>query len=78
VKCTTISFSSCKSYGPIDHLGSKGNGKYCIEFGAAGGILLGRLIWNWKATQFRDSRAETIAIAEERDRILAVVKRLLG
>jgi hypothetical protein len=78
MKYSTIPFASCRAYGPADHTDPRGLGKFCIEFGGAGDVLLGRLQWTWRAKRFRDSSAEIMAVAEERDRILEVVTEFLG
>jgi hypothetical protein len=78
VKYSAISFKSCKEFGPADTSDPRGMGKYCIEFAGPGGILLGRLQWNWRVKRFGDSRAQVMAVAEERDRILEIVSGILG
>jgi hypothetical protein len=78
VKYSSIDFSYCRSYGPVDHEDPRRFGKFCIEFAGAGGILLGRLQWTWRAKRFGDSRQQVMAIAEERDRILEIVSSVLG
>jgi len=78
LKYDNIYFGSCRDYGPTEHTDERGFGKYCIEFAGAGGVLLGRLQWTWQARRFRDSRGQIMAVAEERDRILGLIKGLLG
>lgn len=78
VKCWTIPFSPCRAVAPAETTDERGFGKYCIEFAGAGNILLGRLEWNWSAKRFRDSRPQIMAVAEERDRVLAIVAGLIG
>jgi hypothetical protein len=46
--------------------------------GAARGMLLGRLQWRWRGKRFRDNSSDIISLAEERDRILALVNNLIG
>lgn len=77
VKFRTIDFASVRQYGPVEHADDRGYGRYGIEFGGAGGIMLGRLQWSWQAKRFRDSRTQIMAVAEERDRILAIVRHLI-
>jgi len=77
LKYSTIPFAKCRAFGPTEYVDDRGYGKYCIDFGAAGSVLLGRLEWDWKGKRFRDSSAEMIAVAEERDRILEVVSPLI-
>jgi hypothetical protein len=76
LKYNSISFSQVRSFGAADHEDPRGIGKFCIEFAGSGGVLLGRLQWQWAAKRFRDSRAAIMAVAEERDRILGVVEGL--
>lgn len=66
-KYDRIDFSACRGYGPTEYTDDRGLGKYCLEFAGAGGMLLGRLQWSWRAKRFRDSRAQIMALAEERD-----------
>lgn len=51
--------------------------KFCIEFNGYGGVLLGRLEWHVQARRFADSRPEIMATAQERDRVLEAVDRIL-
>jgi hypothetical protein len=76
-KFDQVLFSECNAIAPAEHTDDRGLGKYCIEFGAPGGILLGRLQWSWRAKRFRDSRQDIIAVARERDRILGVLNSLV-
>lgn len=78
LKCDEIPFSMCKQFGPTEYTDERGLGKYCIDFAGPGGVLLGRLWWDWRAKRFRDSRSEIMAVAAERDRILEVVQGLIG
>lgn len=78
LKYDFIPFSTVRSFSPEDHEDDRGFGKFCIEFGGAGSVFLGRLQWTWRGRRFKDNRREIIAVAEERDRILAVVESLGG
>lgn len=78
VKYRSIDFSSVRSFAPVDHTDERGYGRYGIAFVGAGNVFLGRLQWSWQAKRFRDSRAQIMAVAEERDRILAVVSDVIG
>lgn len=78
LKFDEIPFSMCKEYAPTEYTDERGLGKYCIDFAGPGGILLGRLWWNWQAKRFRDSRSQIMAVASERDRILDIVRGLIG
>jgi hypothetical protein len=78
VKYDALSFNMVRTYGPAEHTDERGLGKFCIEFAGAGSVLLGRLQWSWRAKRFRDPRAQTMAAAEERDRILNVVNQIMG
>lgn len=78
VKYHTIDFGLCRAFGPVEHADERGFGKFGIEFDGPGSVLLGRLHWTWKAKRFSDSRAEIMAIAQERDRVLAVIGSLVG
>lgn len=77
IKYSTVDFKKCRGFGPVDHEGERGFGKFCIEFVGAGQILLGRLQWTWRGKRFRDNRAEVMAVAEERDRIHKIISGLL-
>jgi hypothetical protein len=78
LKFNEITFSDCKGISEEETTDERGLGKYCIEFLGAGGVLIGRLQWTWRAKRFRDSRAEIMAVARERDRIMGVVRSLAG
>ena len=78
IKFNEIAFRDCKKISEEETTDERGLGKYCIEFSGPGGVLMGRLQWEWRAKRFRDSRAEIMAVAAERDRILNVVNRLTG
>lgn len=77
LKYSTIPFAKCRAFGPTEYVDDRGYGKYCVDFSAAGSVLLGRLEWDWKGKRFRDSSADMIATAEERDRILGIVSPLI-
>lgn len=76
-----IPFAKCRNYGTEEWDGGD-QGYFGIGFTAAGDIGLGFLRWRYrrslKTRLFGDNRQEMIAIAEERERILDVVKSLLG
>jgi hypothetical protein len=76
LKFSELNFSDCRQVSEEEHTDERGLGKYCIEFTGTGGVLLGRLQWEWRAKRFRDSRAEIMAVASERDRVMAVVRSL--
>jgi hypothetical protein len=76
IKANELNFADCRRIGEAEHTDERGLGKFCIEFAGPGGVLLGRLQWEWRAKRFRDSRAEVMAAASERDRILAIVRSL--
>lgn len=78
VKFKAVDFGQCRGFGPVDHSDERGFGKFGIEFAGAGNVLLGRLHWTWRAKRFRDSSQEIMAVAEERDRILAEIGGLIG
>jgi hypothetical protein len=78
LKFDEIPFSMCKQFGGTEHTDDRGLGKYCIDFAGPGGVLLGRLWWEWRSKRFRDSRSDIMAVASERDRILEVVQGLVG
>ena len=78
VKFKTIDFARCRDFGPVEYTDRRGFGKFGIEFGGAGNVLLGRLHWTWAAKRFRDATEEIIAVAEERDRIMSIVSGLVG
>lgn len=77
VKYSEIRFAQCRAFAPCEYTDDRGFGKFGIEFGGAGNVLLGRVYWRWKAKRFRDSTQAIMAVAEERDRILGVVSGLL-
>jgi hypothetical protein len=78
VKYETIDFAMCRGFAPADYTDERGFGKFGIEFGGPGGVLLGRLHWSWRAKRFKDSRAEIMAVASERDRVLGLIVDLIG
>ena len=69
-------FAQVRTITPADYRDERGYGKFCIEFDAAGGMMLGRLQWDWTGRRFRNTQDEIIAVAEERDRVLSLVSRL--
>jgi hypothetical protein len=77
VKYSEVKFAQCRGFAPCEYTDDRGFGKFGIEFGGAGNVLLGRVYWRWKAKRFRDSTEAIMAVAEERDRILGVVSGLL-
>lgn len=78
LKFDEVPFGICKAFGESEHTDERGLGKYCIEFAGPGNMLIGRLQWSWRAKRFRDSRAQIMAVASERDRILGVVQELMA
>lgn len=76
LKFNEIAFGMCRSIDEAEYADPRGLGKYCIEFSGPGGVLIGRLQWAWHAKRFGDSRAQIMAVAAERDRIMAAVERL--
>jgi len=76
LKFSEVIFGDCHQISERDNADERGFGKYCIEFSGPGGVLLGRLQWIWQAKRFRDSRAQIMAVASERDRVLKVVRSL--
>jgi hypothetical protein len=78
VKFKTIDFGRCRGFGAVEYTDDRGFGKFGIEFGGPGNVLLGRLHWAWRAKRFRDASEEIMAVAEERDRILNVVSDLMS
>jgi hypothetical protein len=78
VKYSEVKFAQCRGFAPCEYTDERGFGKFGIEFGGAGNVLLGRVYWRWKAKRFRDSTEAIMAVAEERDRILGVVSGLLA
>jgi hypothetical protein len=78
VKFGEVKFAQCRGFAPCEYTDDRGFGKFGIEFGGAGGVLLGRVYWRWKAKRFRDSTVAIMGVAEERDRILGVVEQLLS
>ena len=73
MKFDALDFAQVRTCRANEYRDERGFGKFCIEFTAAGGMLLGRLQWRWKGKRFRDNAGEIIAVAEERDRILGIV-----
>lgn len=72
-----IDFNSCRRIIEAETSDEDGgSGKCCIEFIGAGGMLNGRLQWNWRVRRFRDSRGIIATVASERDRIMKVIKAL--
>ena len=71
-----IAFRQCRRITSADTAGEHGLGKYCVEFLGAGGVLAGRLQWNWRTRMVWRSRARIAATAAERDRILSVINAL--
>jgi hypothetical protein len=78
LKFDEIPFGMAKQFGATEYTDERGLGKYCIDFAGLGGVLVGRLWWEWRAKRLRDSRSERMAVASERDRILEVVQGLVG
>lgn len=78
VKYGEVKFTQCRGFTSCEYTDDRGFGKFGIEFGGAGGVLLGRVYWRWKAKRFRDSTQAIMAVAEERDRILGLVEGLLS
>jgi hypothetical protein len=78
LKYDEIDFSDCRGFCTAETTDERGLGKYCIEFSGAGDLLIGRLQWSWRAKRFRDSRREIMAVATERDRIMGVIRDLVG
>ncbi len=78
VKYSEVKFAQCRAFAPCEHTDDRGFGKYGIEFGGPGNVLLGRVYWRWEAKRFRDSTQAIMAVAEERDRILGIVSEFLG
>jgi hypothetical protein len=78
VKYSEVKFAQCRGFAPCEHTDDRGFGKFGIEFGGAGNVLLGRVYWRWKAKRFRDSTEAIMAVAEERDRILGVASQFLS
>jgi hypothetical protein len=78
VKFKSLDFAQCREFGPVEYTDDRGFGKFGIEFVGPGNVLLGRIHWTWRAKRFRDSSAEIMAVAEERDRILQGVNILIG
>jgi hypothetical protein len=78
VKYSTVQFAQCQAFAPCDYDDGEGQGKFGIEFGGPGNVLLGRIYWRWRAKRFRDSRQEIMAVAMERDRIQREVEALLA
>jgi len=78
MKYDSINFAQVRAIAPAEYTDDRGLGKFCIEFGAAGGMLLGRLQWRWQGKRFRKNQQDIVAVAEERDRILGVVSSIVG
>jgi hypothetical protein len=78
LKSDQIAFSDCRDISDTEYTDERGFGKYCIDFTGPGSILLGRLQWAWRAKRFRDSRAEIMAVARERDRIHQIVRDVVA
>ena len=78
VKFDSINFSQCRGFGPVEHTDERGLGKFGIEFVGPGNVLLGRPYWSWRAKRLKDPRERIMAAAEERDRVLDIVKHLSG
>jgi len=78
MKFEGVNFGQVRQFGPTEYTDERGFGKFCVEFAAAGSMLLGRLQWAWRGKRFRNNRDEVIAVAEERDRILGVVSSVLN
>jgi hypothetical protein len=78
VKFDEIPFEMCKQFSETEYTDERGLGKYCIDFAGSGGVLLGRLWWEWRAKRFKDSRSQIMAVASERDRVLGVVQGLIS
>jgi hypothetical protein len=76
LKFSEIDLRDCRHVSEEEHTDERGLGKYCIEFTGPGNVLLGRLQWTWRAKRFRDSRAEIMAVASERDRVMVVVRSI--
>ncbi|HUC57769.1 MAG TPA: hypothetical protein VMA95_10230 [Streptosporangiaceae bacterium] len=72
----SVAFRECRRIAEADSTDNHGFGKYCIEFLGPGGVLVGRLQWSWWTRLFWRSRARITATAEERDRILSVIRAL--
>lgn len=73
MKFDAIDFAQVRTCRANEYQDERGFGKFCIEFTAAGGMLLGRLQWRWQGKRFQNNADQIIAVAEERDRILGVV-----
>jgi hypothetical protein len=67
-----------KRCGATEYADERCFGKYCIDFAGPGGVLLGRVWWEWRAKRFRDSRSQIMAVAAERDRILKLAQGLVS
>mgnify|MGYP006953648088 CR=1 FL=1 len=77
LKLWTIDFARCNAFGPVEHEDPRVYGRFCIEFGGPGSVLLGRLEWNWSGKRFRDNSELIMDTAVERDRFPAQVSRIL-
>lgn len=80
LKFNAINFSQVKVNAPIDVAPQPGDnyGKYGITFLGPGQVVLGSLVWRFKVKRFRDSSAEAIAAASDRDRLYAQIVPLIG
>jgi hypothetical protein len=80
LKFESINFSNVKVHAPIDVAPQAGDnyGKYGITLLGPGQVVLGSLVWRFKVKRFRDSGAEAMAAASDRDRLYAQIVPLLG
>jgi hypothetical protein len=80
VKFDEIRFNQVREVAPIDVLPGPGDhfGEYGITFVGPGSVVLGSLRWKYQVHRFRDSSSEAIKLASERDRVFAVVDRLMN
>ena len=80
LKFESINFSNVKVHAPIDVAPQAGDnyGKYGITFLGPGQVVLGSLVWRFKVKRFRDSSADAMAAASDRDRLYAQIVPLLG
>lgn len=77
-KFNEVTYAACRGFGEVEHTDDRGFGKFGIEFVGPGNVLLGRLHWSWRAKRFKDSRQAIMSVAEERDRVLAIVQSQIG
>ena len=77
VKLDAVDFAKVRAVGPADYTDDRGFGKFCLELAGPGGMLLGRLQWAWRGKRFRNNQDDIMSVAEERDRIQAVIDGLL-